>query len=152
MSKTQWVLTLGLKWPKGDNDYSFATTTQLENARNTTAAPPIFLHGTVFYYHKCPPLSKLNEMINTVLHCISTECPTILVVKYYTDSHWNWTKLFSSCTPVTCYEHTYVWDTGAGIVSTDFIYISLNPLAPNDNYSHHTVRWSENHRKTEVIN
>lgn len=39
----------------------------------------------VFYYHKCPPLSKLNEMINTVLHCVSTECPMILVVKCQTD-------------------------------------------------------------------
>jgi len=42
-------------------------------------------------------------------------------------------------------------DTGAGIVSTDFTYTSLNRLAPNDNYSHHTVQCSENQRKTEVI-
>jgi len=37
---------------------------------------------------------------------------------------------------------------GAGIVSTEFTYISLNPLVPNDNYSHHTMLCSENQRKT----
>jgi len=88
---------------------------------------PILLNGMVFYYHKCPALHKLNAMINTVLHCISTECPMILLVKCYTDWHGNWTKLFSSCTPVTCYEYTYVCHTGAGIVSTVLLTFHLTP-------------------------
>jgi hypothetical protein len=72
----QWVLFLGLKWPKGEADHSFTTTTELENARNCAATPPYS-----FIAHLYP---KLNETINRVLHCISNECPMILVVKCYT--------------------------------------------------------------------
>jgi hypothetical protein len=38
---TQWVLFWGLKWPKGDADQSFATTTKYENAKTLLLLPHI---------------------------------------------------------------------------------------------------------------